>query len=116
MCDFRYNNSTTQQENVNCRQLQSTESYDFGASNACEGYNLIHDCPPVFLSVQAAPSAAPNYFQCNELGCRYPDDIKYTITTDNLDCASSTTKIMYESTILVFSLGLIIFQKIGSLF
>lgn len=110
---FRFSNTTQQDENVNCRQLGNTESFDFWLNNACEGHSLIRDCPPIYFSVQAAPSATQNNFQCNEPSCRFFDEIKYTINTENLGCYSSTTKIVCQSIVLVFSIGLVLFQKLG---
>lgn len=111
--NFRYSNSSQNGDNVKCRQMANGEKYDYPISNACEGHNLIQNCPPLYISVQAAPTAVPSSNQCSDIECRFPNDIKYTITTDNLGCYSSTTKLMLESIVLVFSLILICFQKSG---
>lgn len=105
--------NTSQQEGVNCRQLARSESFDYWFTNACEGHYLIKDCPPLYISVQAAPTATQSNNQCDELDCRFPNDIKFNINTENLGCYSSTTKLLCESIVLVFSLVLICLQKSG---
>ena len=111
--DFRYSNNSQQVEGVSCRQLMNSESFDYGLMGACDGYNLIQNCPPLYISVQTAPTAVQSTFQCSDLGCRFPSDIKYSINIENLGCYSSTTKLLYESIVLVFSLVLVCLQKSG---
>lgn len=81
-------NSSQPIEDVYCRQLLSSDSFDIDLRGACDAYYLIRDCPPFYISVGAAQSATPNY-QCNDLDCRFPDSIKFKITTENIDCYSS---------------------------
>lgn len=92
--------------------MNSNENFDYQLSGACDGHYLIQNCPPLYISVQTAPTEVPTY-QCTELDCRFPNDIKYNINIDNLGCYSSTTKLMYESIALVFSLVLVCLQKSG---
>lgn len=109
----RFSNTSQQVDGVNCRQLMNSESYDYGLAGACDGYSLIQNCPPVYISVQSAPTSVPSYNQCNDLGCRFPNDIKFNINIDNLGCYSSSTKFVCESIALVFSLALVCLQKVG---
>lgn len=112
---FRFSNTSQQADGVNCRQLMNSESFDYGLNGACDGYSLIQNCPPVYISVQAAPTSVPSYNQCSDLGCRYPNDIKFNINIDNLGCYSSTTKLVCESITLVFTLVIVCLQKVSSL-
>lgn len=109
--NFRFSNSSV--EGVSCRQLMNSESFDYGLQGACDGHYLIQNCPPLYISVQTAPTNVQPLSQCTDLNCRFPNDIKYNINIDNLGCYSSTTKLVYESIVLVFSLVLICLQKSG---
>lgn len=110
---FRSSNNSQQAEGVNCRQLANSESFDYGLGGACDGHTLIQNCPPLYISVQAVPTAVQSLNQCSDLGCRFPNDIKYNVNIDNLGCYSSTTKLMFKSIVLVFSLVLVCLQKSG---
>lgn len=111
--NFRFSNNSQQVEGVECRQLQNSESFDIKISGACDGHYLIQNCPPLYISVQTAPTAVQSPNLCTDSSCRFPNDIKFNINIDNLDCFSSTTKLMYESIVVVFSLVLICLQKSG---
>lgn len=100
---FRFSN-TTQQENVECKQLLTTQSFDYYLTNACDGYFTIHSCPPVYFSIQIAPQTTQNSFQCGEPNCRFPDEVKVSITLENLGCYSSTSMITSKMFIIVFGI------------
>lgn len=104
-------NSSQSDDNVNCRQLTPNENYNFEITNACEGHFLIQNCPPIFVSIQSVPQESQNNFQCNEVGCRYPDEIKFTITLENLGCYSSSAKIVSKLLVIVFSVSIHLFIK-----
>lgn len=96
-------NNSQPNENMNCRQLMSVESFDIDLSNACEGYFLIQNCPPLYISVEGVSQASAS-FQCNEPDCRFPDNTKFSINLEYLGCYSSSTKIISHLTVLVFGI------------
>lgn len=94
-------NSTQQNEDVYCRQLLPSDSFDIDLRGACDAYYLIKDCPPFYISVGAAPQSAARNIQCNELDCRFPDSIKFKITTENIDCYSSAQAVLSHLVTLI---------------
>lgn len=100
---FRYSNSSQPVENVNCRQLLPSDSYEVNLGGACEGYYLIQTCPPLYITVEGVPQAQNN-FQCSDPACRFPDNIKFDIHIENFGCYSSATKMISKITIIVFSI------------
>lgn len=93
-------------ENVECKQLMPTETYDTDLNGACSGYWLIQTCPPFYFSVQGVSTATTqNSYQCSDVACRFPDSIKYRITVENLGCHSSAQKIAAHIIIVVFSIA-----------
>ncbi|XP_031629930.1 uncharacterized protein LOC116345041 [Contarinia nasturtii] len=112
----RFSNSSQPNENVDCKQLPSNDHYDYYLSNACDGHYLIQTCPPLYISVQAAPTSQ-NSYQCTEEGCRYPDEIKYSISLENLGCYSSTSKVLCNLFVMLFSISIpILIPKFKLLF
>lgn len=110
----RLSNSSQPNENVDCRQLLASDNYNYELTNACEGHFLIQNCPPIYISIQSVPEESQNSFQCNEAGCRYPDEVKFTINLENLGCYSSTSKIVCNLLVIVFSISFHTFiQKFG---
>lgn len=108
---FRFSNSTQQNDNVICRQLPPNDNYNYDLTNACEGHYLIQNCPPLYISVQSAPQETQNNYQCSETGCRFPDEIKFGITLENLGCYSSTSKLLCQLSVMVFSIFIHIFLQ-----
>uniref|UniRef100_A0A1I8NTG3 N-acetylmuramoyl-L-alanine amidase n=1 Tax=Stomoxys calcitrans TaxID=35570 RepID=A0A1I8NTG3_STOCA len=67
-----------------CVQLQgNTFSYDLSA--ACSGYNTIHECPPLYVSVQA-PTTVTQVTPCTDAACQTPDQMRYIVSVVNLGC------------------------------
>lgn len=70
---------------VNCRQING-DSIEINLNNFCEHTNYIHHCLPVFLSVQGGVSSESAALRCNEQACRFPDNMRYSVQTENLGC------------------------------
>ncbi|XP_037914932.1 uncharacterized protein LOC119653884 isoform X2 [Hermetia illucens] len=99
-----YNNPQNNYQNdVNCTQLTSTsQSYTLYLNNPCSGYNRIMDCPPVYISVQGMSSPyGGSSASCTDNMCRFPDQLRYTVSMNNLGCYSSATRFIISS-VLVF--------------
>lgn len=108
----RFSN-TSQPDNVQCRQLLTSESFDYSLSNACEGYFTINTCPPIYISVQIAPQSTQSSFQCSEPNCRFPDEVKVNINLENLGCYSNTAKITCQLFVVAFGIFVhFLFQKL----
>lgn len=70
---------------VNCRSILR-DSFEVDLTNACEDFSLIHQCPPLFISVQGRAPPGANSYQCNDYDCQFPDSMRFVIQTENLDC------------------------------
>lgn len=110
-------NATSSNSDVACVQLQgNTFSYDL--SNPCNGYYTIHQCPPLYVSVQAPsnnnqnplnPStSSPSYWPsssgpsyggssfatiCTDPACQTPDQARYIVSVVNLGCYSGVAQL-----------------------
>lgn len=80
-----------------------SESFDIDLGGACDGHYLIQSCPPLYISVEGVVQTQNN-FQCSEPACRFPDNVKFNVNIENLGCYSSTSKIISQITIIVFSI------------
>lgn len=55
--------------------------------DSCDGHGIIHRCPPVFISVAgSASSDSSAQFRCIDRDCRFPDNIRFSVTSENLGC------------------------------
>ncbi|XP_075169053.1 uncharacterized protein LOC142241195 isoform X1 [Haematobia irritans] len=80
-------NSSTSSSDQTCGQLQgNTFSYDLSA--ACSGYWTIHQCPPLYVSVQAPASSTTQTTPCTDAACQTPDQTRYIVSVVNLGCYS----------------------------
>ncbi|XP_017878386.1 uncharacterized protein LOC108623985 [Ceratina calcarata] len=69
---------------------------------SCAGASYIYKCAPLYISVTSNSTSS---FQCTDARvCRYPNMIKYTISYENLVCASDATKIAVNSFLLMIVL------------
>ena len=99
------NATTSGNSDVTCTSLQSnTFSYDL--SNACNGYSTIHQCPPLYVSVQAPSSSSSsngngnglgngNSFgvSCTDAACQTPDQARYMVSVVNMGCYSGVASL-----------------------
>ncbi|KAK2580343.1 hypothetical protein KPH14_001240 [Odynerus spinipes] len=69
-------------------------------SVSCGDATFIHECQPLYLSVTA--NSSDTSYHCTDASkCRYPHMIKYTISYENLVCASKVSKILLNPAVLV---------------
>lgn len=88
----RQNNSNADND-ITCRTL-NTDSLEVELRDFCSGHSVIHQCPPLFVSVAGAAAAdAAAAFRCIDRECRFPDNIRFSITTDNLGCWSAAGRL-----------------------
>ncbi|XP_072402009.1 uncharacterized protein [Diabrotica undecimpunctata] len=86
--------------NADCQTLQSSgKSYDL--SNYC-GKN-VRDCSPIYLSIYGNSTQ----YRCNDATCRFPNNIKYSISLDSVGCTSSALAIV-SNFILISTLFLLL--------
>ncbi|KAI8128939.1 hypothetical protein CVS40_1977 [Lucilia cuprina] len=124
-------NASSSNSDVTCTQLQgNTFSYDL--SNACNGYYTIHQCPPLYVSVQAPSSSSssstpsslspsfggpsyggPSYSGssfasiCTDAACQTPDQARYIMSVVNLGCYSGVSALTasFATLIMVYLLS-----------
>ncbi|XP_055597481.1 LOW QUALITY PROTEIN: uncharacterized protein LOC129747350 [Uranotaenia lowii] len=105
VCHSRYDklprSNATQQSDQICEQI-NTGTVDIDLSNACDGHQLIHACPPVFFSVEHTQQTPVTNFRCNERECRFPDNAQFAIILVNGSCFSSAGKLFSSLTFVVF--------------
>ncbi|KAL3290173.1 hypothetical protein HHI36_023534 [Cryptolaemus montrouzieri] len=75
-----------------CKTLNSDE-YSHDIKGYCDG--SFSDCDPIYIYVGGGNS----YYRCSDAGCRFPDNIKFTISLENVECTSSAVK--FASSFLV---------------
>ncbi|RZC34565.1 uncharacterized protein BDFB_008975, partial [Asbolus verrucosus] len=81
---------------ANCKNVVSDEiSTDI--SGYCSG-DSVAECSPIYISVEGGTSQV----RCSEKTCRFPDNIKYSIYLENVNCSSSSEPIF--SSFLLISL------------
>ncbi|GJQ65752.1 hypothetical protein Trydic_g11936 [Trypoxylus dichotomus] len=98
-CTSRLDSNPTQNStatDLTCLAINANEE-QFNLANFCND-GLIRDCNPVFLSIQ---STLPNpNLRCADAGCRFPDNIKFTLSVENFSCRSGSA-ILTASFILI---------------
>lgn len=96
-------NSTQQQGQPDCRNVNS-ETVEINLWNACEGHSMIHHCPPVFISVEGTRVHDGQQLRCTERDCRFPDNARFEILTDNLGCFNSVSQIIASIVLVLASI------------
>ncbi|KRT78890.1 hypothetical protein AMK59_8284 [Oryctes borbonicus] len=88
-CTSRLDSNPTQNStatDLNCVAINTNEE-TVNLGNFCND-GLIRDCNPVFLSIQ---STLPNTnMRCTDDRCRFPDNIKFTLSVENFSCRSGS--------------------------
>ncbi|XP_057668766.1 uncharacterized protein LOC130901377 [Diorhabda carinulata] len=80
-----------------CVSLKSSVK-DYDITNWCEDSSL-QECSPIYFSVYGNTSQ----IQCNDMRCRFPNNIKYSIKLENVGCASSAIA-LYSNLTIIFIL------------
>lgn len=97
-------NATNQNQpgDVECQRVNN-DVVEIDLRWACDTNGLIQWCPPLFISVEGPEShdGLANNLRCLDRECRFPDNSRFQINTENLGCWSGVGH-------LVASLGLIL--------
>ncbi|CAG9759964.1 unnamed protein product [Ceutorhynchus assimilis] len=88
-------NSKPDSSSNNCKTLTS-EEYVIDITSYCSDYT-VSTCPPIYLSITGGNSNN----KCNNILCRFPDDLRYAVYMENVGCASGSI-IATASALLVF--------------
>lgn len=105
----RANNTSSQQHNndIECQNV-NTDTVEINLSNACDGHGMIHHCPPLFISIEGVRSHDGTNLRCNERDCRFPDNARFEIITDNLGCFNSVANVVASFVLVLASILLTI--------
>ncbi|XP_058801796.1 uncharacterized protein LOC131670311 [Phymastichus coffea] len=81
-------NASAAQAGATCNTITGkTQSIEMN----CDGVSYIHQCKPYYISV-GSDSNGTGQIQCLDRNeCRYPNDIRYVISYENLVCKSSAS-------------------------
>ncbi|XP_072752616.1 uncharacterized protein [Anoplolepis gracilipes] len=94
------NFNSTEDTSVSCTSINGNSHI---ITFSCNEASMIHLCNPLYLSI-IANSSGTNY-QCTDTKiCRFPYMIKYTISYENLVCASSAHINMLNISVLIISM------------
>ncbi|XP_053983620.1 uncharacterized protein LOC128878955 isoform X1 [Hylaeus volcanicus] len=93
-----YANSTVPSESC-----VSITSETHAISVNCADASMIHECPPLYISVTSNSTGVT--YQCTDPRvCRYPYQIKYTVSYENLLCTSGTNTILNSLILIVLTI------------
>lgn len=97
-------NSTNQQQQgeVTCLNV-NTETVEIDLRWACNDGGLIQWCQPVFISIEGH-SHDGNNMRCVERECRFPDNARFQINTDNLGCWNSVGNVIASLALVIVSM------------
>ncbi|XP_055536288.1 uncharacterized protein LOC129724976 [Wyeomyia smithii] len=113
VCQSRFNHNprmnVTQGADATTCQYINTETIEIDLNNACSGHSTIQSCPALFFSVENNQQTESIQMRCTDNECRFPDNARFAIITDNLGCFSSATK-------WFGSLGLILVALLSAFF
>ena len=101
--------NSTNQDGIYCRQM-STETIEIDLSNVCKKYYTIATCPILYLTVEGNKNSESTLMRCTDNNCRFPDDIKFSITAENLGCYSSASKIGVSVLMVILTSVLLAFK------
>ncbi|GAB0090052.1 uncharacterized protein DMENIID0001_047110 [Sergentomyia squamirostris] len=84
-------NATNQATDVRCTRI-SQNSFEEEVTHYCSDFNYIHHCPPLFISVEGPSlSGGDNIpIRCIDNECRFPDNSRFALQTENLGCFSGS--------------------------
>ncbi|XP_037893311.1 uncharacterized protein LOC119639751 isoform X1 [Glossina fuscipes] len=88
-------NLTNPEGEQSCRTVQSN-AFTYDLTDACKDYPTIHQCPPLYLSVQAAEAKTgkAQTVSCTEPACQTPDQVRYVIAVESLGCFSDGKRLV----------------------
>ncbi|XP_051162866.1 uncharacterized protein LOC127282579 [Leptopilina boulardi] len=101
ICESRqplYSNSTKIDESK-CPTINSNSRHVIELT--CGDAGFIHHCQPYYISVRSNNSASTSY-HCEN--CRFPDEVKYTISYENLICTSVANSLTTLPIIIILTI------------
>ncbi|KAL9915921.1 uncharacterized protein ACN2A1_002390 [Glossina fuscipes fuscipes] len=81
---------STEQE---CLQI-SNNVFSYDLTDLCLSYQIKHECPPLFLSVQAQAFADSSQIMCEEEECLSLQQTQFLLITNNLDCSNQGQQLL----------------------
>ncbi len=93
-------NNTNIEDSVVCQRVNAN-TFDIDLSNPCDGHDFIVNCRPLFVSVEGP--RVPGNVACNDRNCRFPDDVRFTLITNEFGCFSSAKTYIASIALLILS-------------
>lgn len=93
---YRNSSSTSPSTEQECLQI-SNNVFSYDLTDLCLNYQTTHECPPLFLSVQAQAFADSSQVMCEEEECLSPQQTQFLLITNNLDCSNQGQQ-LFKST------------------
>jgi len=103
-CMSRQNARPTQngtQGEAKCDTVTGNGKATFTLTNGCDGYEQASQCSPAYFSVQSTATTESTTPRCTDAGCRFPDDIKFTIKTSGFGCESGALAVVSNIILLI---------------
>lgn len=95
--------NTTNTDEVTCQQI-NTDSAEINLQSACNGHFTIASCPPVYFSIEGVVNAGTPTFRCTDGECRFPDNLRVSLQTENLGCFSGVERILGTFSLVLISI------------
>ncbi|CAO1322852.1 unnamed protein product [Diamesa hyperborea] len=96
-------NVERQQGEVTCVPV-NTDTVEIDIANGCGGHDFINHCPPLFISIEGPANHDGLNLRCTDRDCRFPDNSRFLILTENLGCFSGVTNVMASMLLIVVSI------------
>lgn len=96
-------NVERQQGEVTCVPV-NTDTVEIDIANGCGGHDFINHCPPLFISIEGPANHDGLNLRCTDRDCRFPDNSRFLILTENLGCFSGVTNVMASILLIVVSI------------
>lgn len=74
-----------------CKQI-TTMDFSFDLGDLCSNYEHLSHCPPLYLSVQAQSFTDAKQVDCSQAACSRPDQARFSIVVNNLDCTNNAMR------------------------
>ncbi|XP_066254933.1 uncharacterized protein [Euwallacea similis] len=96
ICISRDNIKPANSTDGNCTAISSSESVT-DITNFCDG-STVSSCQPIYISINGANSTG----NCKSTSCRFPTDIQYTITLENVGCTNGSIVTAASALLVLF--------------
>lgn len=95
---------------INCRQVNQ-DSVEINLNQFCEHTDFIHHCAPVFISVQGGQPNENSALRCTEASCRFPDNMRYGVQTENLGCFNGAGQMIVSAIAVLLPMILVVMRQ-----